>query len=71
MYSCEPLMNALTMFCELALPTFGGGRLAKGCGHGRGAVFESLASDCSWSNGTKKLSELAAVLLFVEGAVTS
>ena len=35
MYSCEPLMNALTMFCQpaaaraLAVPTFGGVGLAK------------------------------------------
>ena len=51
MYSCEPLMNALTMFCQpaaaraLAVPTFGGVGLAKGCGHGRGEVVEPLASD--------------------------
>ena len=48
----EPLMNAFTMFCEppaasraCALPTFGRVGLTKGCGAGKSAVAEPLASD--------------------------
>ena len=70
-------MNALTTISEppavraWALPTFGGVGLAKGCGHGTGAVVARLASGCSGQMERRISPNKLLVLLFVEGAVAS